>query len=177
MRQIGREASCDRRTVLRRLPVLVDAGYLRTLQGDPGRALLYQLLLPGCDPQALPPKNRATAGKPPKVRPSVTRGYDHVVTTNNPHSTITSSLPPSAPQLRGREAIKDGKEAKGDHPSVVQARIAERLGRGDKALGWLLLGEIAENELDQIIAQQRSGRLTDQVIEVIRSKLRRLIDA
>jgi hypothetical protein len=79
--------------------------------------------------------------------------------------------------LRGGEATKGKEEAKADHSSVVQARIAERLGGGDKALGWLLLGKMAENELDQIIAQQRAGRITDQVIATIRLKFRRSVEA
>ena len=61
MRMIASEASCDRRTVLRKIPMLEEAGFLRVIQKRNGKERLahdYQLLMPGCDPQSQPPPRR-----------------------------------------------------------------------------------------------------------------------
>ncbi len=47
---------------------------------------------------------------------------------------------------------------------VVQNRIANRLGSS----GWLILMALSDSELDQITAQERAGRLTDQHIANLR---------
>jgi hypothetical protein len=78
MRLIGKEASCDRRTVIRKLPWLADSRYIRIIpdrQGKQRLAHYYQLLMPGCDPQSQPPPKKR-GGFAAKQRPKVTTGYD-----------------------------------------------------------------------------------------------------
>ncbi|MGM4962791.1 hypothetical protein AB7714_04755 [Tardiphaga sp. 1201_B9_N1_1] len=54
---------------------------------------------------------------------------------------------------------------------ALQSQIAGRLGRGDVALGWELLGELAPGRLDQLTAQQRSGTLTEESLAKVRLEL------
>lgn len=112
MKTIGKEASCDRRTVMRRLPNLIAAGLVRVIEATEGKQKLahtYQLLLPGCDHQSQPPSRQKPARASKTLRPRVTRGCDSAVTTDNHHSTITSSKPPSNSAQRGRPSLaRDG---------------------------------------------------------------------
>jgi hypothetical protein len=47
---------------------------------------------------------------------------------------------------------------KPERPEIIQNRIAERLG----SRGWTILMDLSACELDQLTAQERFGRLTDQ---------------
>jgi hypothetical protein len=61
---IGKQASCDRRTVMRKLPDLVEAGYVKVFRWNSrGRALDYQVLSPGIVALASPPSRRKTHRK------------------------------------------------------------------------------------------------------------------
>jgi hypothetical protein len=56
---IAKEASCDRRTVMRKLPDLHEAGYIKVFDYDNrGRSLDYQVLSPGIASLPLPPSRR-----------------------------------------------------------------------------------------------------------------------
>ncbi|MEY9578679.1 hypothetical protein ABIE88_006255 [Bradyrhizobium diazoefficiens] len=163
MRQIGHEASCDRRTVIRRLPELESAGFIRIVRGHAGSAHVYQLLMPGCDPQTHPPTVNRAASKPARRCLSVTPPCDSVVTQNH-HSTInikplSQSVPAVGSKRLGNERVRTSATTL-EHSSIVQARVAEKLGNGDVASGWMLLGDLSESDRDQLTAQERSGNLT-----------------
>jgi hypothetical protein len=130
MRTIGKEASCDRRTVLRRLPRLVAAGFVRILEAREGKQKLahtYQLLMPGCDPQSQPPSRlRRKKGSKPR-RPPVTRGCDSAVTTDNHQIPITSSKPPSKATAPSEIAAAREEETKSPaHAKQSDARNGPR---------------------------------------------------
>ena len=72
-------------------------------------------------------------------------------------STAARARPPSTPPPVRSEAL--------------QSQIAGRLGRGDVALGWELLGELAPSRLDQLTAQQRSGSLSEESLARVRLEL------
>jgi hypothetical protein len=72
-------------------------------------------------------------------------------------STAARARPPSTPPPVRSEAL--------------QSQIAGRLGRGDVALGWELLGELAPGRLDQLTAQQRSGSMTEESLARVRLEL------
>jgi hypothetical protein len=56
---IAKEASCNRRTVMRKVPYLLEAGYIRVFHHrSQGRALDYQVLFPGMIPLASVPLRR-----------------------------------------------------------------------------------------------------------------------
>jgi hypothetical protein len=52
----------------------------------------------------------------------------------------------------------------GKRTETVQHELAQRMGAGDATAGWLFLGGLPDGDLDQLTAQQRNGRLTDQHI-------------
>ncbi|MGP0089888.1 MAG: hypothetical protein ACLPKB_08005 [Xanthobacteraceae bacterium] len=56
-----------------------------------------------------------------------------------------------------------------ERTEFVQQRIAERLGNGDVARGWVIFGELTESEIDQVTEQERSGGLDDSAIDMIRA--------
>lgn len=59
MSLLAKHASCDRRTVMRKLPGLADAGHIKIFHcHHRGRALDYQVLSPGIIPLAMPPSRR-----------------------------------------------------------------------------------------------------------------------
>jgi len=180
MKMIAKEASCDRRTVIRKLPSLADSGYIRIIpdrQGKQRLAHYYQLLMPGCDPQSQPPPKKQS-GFAAKQRPIVTRGYDSQVPTKDRQSTITSPLPPSPPSEQPKKGAIQRKEVgreerpTGEGQEVVQNSLAKRLGVGDVAFGWNLLGLLSDSERDQLTAQQRTGRLDEATLLKIRQRLK-----
>lgn len=60
---------------------------------------------------------------------------------------------------------------KSEHPSVVQARVASRLGQGDNGKGWLLFGALSDSKRDQLTAQERNGRLSEAALTEVRLDL------
>jgi hypothetical protein len=175
MRTIAKEASCDRRTVLRKLPDLESAGHIRIIKRTKGKQRLahdYQLLMPGCDPQSQPPA-RKLGGHPTKNNaPEVTRGRDSQVATKNRHSSVNFPLPLS-PRPNGASLSSARQQSANRVPTeVIQNRIAERLGRGDIAVGWELFGKLSEATQDQLTAQQRVNRLDDIAVELARLSIR-----
>lgn len=169
MRTLAAKSSCARETVVRKMPLLEEGGYVRKIADNDGRSHYYQLLMPGCNPDAHPP-SRGSGRHPSKRRP-ITPGCDPAITTNNLHSSITSPKPPSVPAPRGYKAIRE--EVDAAHASVIQAAIVSRLGKGDSQHGWLLFGWLSDVERDQLTARQRLGRLTDASINNLLLDIRR----
>jgi hypothetical protein len=62
--------------------------------------------------------------------------------------------------------------SRSERPEVIQARLADRLGGGDVATGWLLLGMLAPDHLDQLTAQERNGCLCDSDVRRMQRALR-----
>jgi hypothetical protein len=78
-------------------------------------------------------------------------------TANSTINPLNSNLPTTEPRAR---ADQGQARSKPDHASVVQARIAERLGQR----GWLILGELSRSELDELTAQERNHCLGERVL-------------
>ncbi len=176
MRLIAKEASCRRETVQRKLPELETDGLIQIIKADKGdrrRVHTYRLLMPGvCASHAhqIGPMDRASRSDLMCV--PVTRGCDSAVTTKNHHMNHhTKSLSPSL-EPRARKGLGNEGRPKSEHQSVVTARVANRLGRGDAQSGWLMLGALSDAMRDQLTAQERSGRLDDTALDEVRSKLR-----
>jgi hypothetical protein len=53
----------------------------------------------------------------------------------------------------------------------LQWQIASRLGEGDAERGWGMLQELSPGRLDQLTAQQRSGRLSEQGLAKVQLEL------
>jgi hypothetical protein len=174
MRTIAKEASCDRRTVLRKLPDLESAGYIRIIKRTKGKQRFahdYQLLMPGCDPQSQPPARKHGGYATKQNASEVTRGRDSQVTTKNRHSSVNSPLPLSPRPNSSQPSAKE-RSANSQPTEVIQNQIAKRLGRGDIAEGWELFGRLSAAMQDQLTAQQRVNRLDDSAIEQARLTIR-----
>ena len=59
-----------------------------------------------------------------------------------------------------------------EHASIIQARLADRLGLGNKEAGWLLLGAMTDRERESLTLQERSGRLTADAIREVALSIR-----
>jgi hypothetical protein len=173
MRVIGNEASCRRETVLRKLPDLEEGGFIEIVKakrGERRRAHTYRLLI-RCERDAHQIPTAKSGGSAHPMCAPLTRGCDTALTTMNHHITITSSKPPSP--IGGRKKLGDEEgRSRSEHPSIVQARVASRLGQGDKAKGWLLFGALSDSKRDELTAQERNGRLSDVALAQVRLNLR-----
>jgi hypothetical protein len=85
-------------------------------------------------------------------------------------SVLNVSLPSLGAEKRnsnGSSPRRLGRAVPGQE--VVQHRLALRLGGGDVARGWLLLGSLSDRRLDALTAQERAGRLTDEEVLDVRN--------
>lgn len=77
--------------------------------------------------------------------------------------------PATSPAARAAGLGNEGRP-RSERPEVVQSRLAARLGGGDIATGWELLGMLSPSHLDQVTAQERNGSLCNsEVARMIRS--------
>jgi hypothetical protein len=53
----------------------------------------------------------------------------------------------------------------------LQSQVASRLGRGDVELGWGVLQKLSPGRIDQLTAQQRSGRLSEEGLAKVQLEL------
>ena len=103
---------------------------------------------------------------PAEQAPGRAAGYKEKKILSTDH-TKYSSLAERSAAARARPSAN----ATPVRPEMLQAEVALLLGEGDAALGWLMLSRLSESELDQITAQRRSGRLSEEGLARIRFKL------
>ncbi|QWG18808.1 helix-turn-helix domain-containing protein [Bradyrhizobium sediminis] len=126
-----------------------------------------------------------SAGLPDAARPDAA----HPDTANqgalvrNENSTKTDSKQVTAsnkgaaedhkPSPRAVRTAGLGKEEipRTERPEVTQTRLAHRLGRGDVAFGWTMLGMIGEAQLNYWTGRERNGDLSDSEIARMRRSL------
>lgn len=65
----------------------------------------------------------------------------------------------AAPERTPKERSKGHPRRRTEGQEIVQNRVAVRLGRGDVAVGWLLLGALDSARRDTLTALERAGRL------------------
>jgi hypothetical protein len=156
MKLIGKEASCRRETVLRKLPDLEGAGFIEIIKankGDRKRVHTYRLLMAGYAQDAHQIAASRNDSPPVPMSVPITGGCEPAVTTKNHHKTITFPKPLSSTR-QGPRAIQRKQEG----PEAIQNRIAHRLG------GWEILQELSPSTLDQITAMERIGTLDDAAL-------------
>ena len=106
--------------------------------------------------------------KPVKPAPENTALYKDREELNTDFTKPLSPTPcPSAPPspLFAKEGLCNERVgSRSEHPSIVQARVASRLGQGDKAKGWLLFGALSDAKRDELTAQERNGRLSEAAL-------------
>ncbi|MGY4294601.1 hypothetical protein ACVWXN_002696 [Bradyrhizobium sp. i1.4.4] len=171
MRLIGKESSCRRETVLRKLPELEAAGFIQIIKarkGDRRRVHTYRLLLPGCAPDAHQVAATRRETHTVQLCAPRTMGCEPAVTTKN-RQLNRHPIPnpyPGVREVEGRGLA--GKEAS---PEILQNEVAQRLGRGDVAVGWEQLGRLCEMDREHLTSLHGAGELTDRDIENIRLRL------
>lgn len=74
------------------------------------------------------------------------------------------SSPPRSP-LNTAARAQRATNQKRDRPEVIHHRIASKLGRGDVAMGWNLLGVLSESSREFLTSCERQSGLTDAIIE------------
>lgn len=103
---------------------------------------------------------------PAAPAPGKAAAYKEMKTLNTDHtkpsfltasSTAARARPPSTSPPLGTQEL--------------QSQVASRLGEGDVARGWGILWELSPSRIDQLTAQQRSGRLSEQGLAKVRLEL------
>jgi hypothetical protein len=171
MRIIGKEASCRRETVLRKLPELETDGFIEIIKakkGDRRRVHTYRLLVPGCAPDAHQIVATRREARSVRVCAPRTMGCEPVRTTMNRQ---LNHHPFPNPCPAEQAAITRGSAGKKSGSEIFQNEIAHRLGFGDVAVGWQQLDKLSEEDRQHLTSLQGRGRLTDRDVENIRLRL------
>ncbi len=168
---LGRELNVGKERLQRIFRELIAAGYVARRQGRKRGAfapLCYSV-------RDEPVPSVATLPQPEKPEPAKPEPGNQAaykrrnsINTDSKKNHINKPLPqtpcpiaPSAPAARGPA---NERKARPDHESVVQARVAERLGHGNVELGWSILQALTDRERESLTIQERCGRLTDNAI-------------
>jgi hypothetical protein len=115
-----------------------------------------------------PEKPQPVKPQPVKPAPENTAAYKDREELNTDFTKPLSPTPcPAAapsPRLGKRGLGNEGVGSKSEHQSVIQARVAVRLGNGDAARGWTTFGALSDARRDELTAQERNGRLSDTAL-------------
>jgi len=124
---------------------------------------------------------------------SAPEGPTHSYKRKNLQTTESKKTPPTSPpertetsQVAEDELPFDAERAKSgsmnghslnrsancaiEGAETIQHRIAQLLGDGDVARGWLLLGQLSDTDRDQLTAQARANKLSDLTVTTMRMK-------
>jgi hypothetical protein len=181
--QIGRVLNVGKDRLQRIFRQLIEAGYvtreqLRTDGGVFGSAEYIVRDEPEDSVAFLPRPEKPEPVKPEPVKPAPenTAAYKDREELNTDFTKPLSPTPcPSAPPSSrpAKKGLGDERAgARSEHPSIVQARVASRLGQGDMAEGWLLFGALSDSKRDELTAQERNGRLSDAAVAQVLLNLR-----
>jgi hypothetical protein len=78
-------------------------------------------------------------------------------------------LNPNRTAFEGQKRPGNVMRKQPENASVTQARLADRFGRGDRQVGYLMLAEIPDHEMHGLLALERSGRLSENhLVETVR---------
>ena len=170
VRTLGREASMSMRTVHRVLQRLAsEHPVLMSWEQQSGAANIYQLHCPTFEAKPTPDKQKASATKTAEPRaserndkradPRLPRGGRTENHHFNHHNPKYIELNPE-PRARGLP-----RRTRGELEMSLASRVGSTAGEGIEMLSALPSGE-----LDQLLARERRGTLTDLDIERVRSK-------
>jgi hypothetical protein len=129
---------------------------------------------------------------PPPLRGFPLRGSRQRKTRNGNNTdsskTESNNTPPTSPRelaepsqvadderaksgsVKGYSLNRDGKRTIVDGAEVIQHRVAQLLGNGDVAKGWLIFGKLSDGDRDGLTAQARADKLTDLTVTAMRIK-------
>jgi hypothetical protein len=181
--QVGRVLNIGKDRMQGIFRQLIEVGYVtreqrRTEGGVFGSAEYIVRDEPEDSVASLPQPDLPEPVKPEPVKPAPenTAAYKDREELNTDFTKPLSPTPCPGTPPSTRSAKKGlGDERAGsrsEHQSIVQARVACRLGQGDKAKGWLLFGALSDSKRDELTAQERNGRLSDVALAQVRLNLR-----
>jgi DNA-binding MarR family transcriptional regulator len=182
--QVGRKLRIGRDKLYRIIDELIGAGYLERRQGRKGgafRPVSYYVRDASVANLSRPEKPypaQPYAAQPDTAnQDALVKNEDSTKKESYKISSSTKPLPqtpcPIAPSERAAKRLGDERAgARSEHASIVQARVASRLGQGDMAEGWLLFGALSDSKRDELTAQERNGRLSDVALAQVRLNLR-----
>jgi hypothetical protein len=181
--QIGRVMNVGKDRLQRIFRQLIEAGYVtreqrRTQGGIFGSAEYVVRDEPEDSVASLPQPEKPEPVKPEPVEPAPenTAAYKNREELNTdltkPLSPTPSPSAPPGPRLAKKGLGDERTGSRSEHQSVIQARVAGRLGQGDMAEGWLLFGALSDSRRDELTAQERNGRLSDNALAQVLLNLR-----
>jgi len=181
--QVGRVLNIGKDRLQGIFRQLIEAGYVtreqrRTEGGVFGSAEYIVRDEPEDGVASLPQPEKPEPVKPEPFKPAPenTAAYKDREELNTDFTKPLSPTPcpgaPPSPQLAKKGLGDERAGSRSEHQSIVQARVASRLGRGDKAKGWLLFGALSDSKRDELTAQERNGRLTDAALAQVVLNLR-----
>jgi len=180
--QVARLLRLGRDRLYRIINECIAAGYIVRRQERKGgafKAVTYYVR----DVARLPNTGLPDAVHPHTAQPD-TANQDALLRNENSTKTdskqITSSNKGAAPEDR-RPSVSScamrsaglGKEdlRRFERPEVTQTRLAHRLGRGDIAFGWTMLGTMSDVQLNYWTGRERNRDLSDSEIARMRGSL------
>jgi hypothetical protein len=180
LRQVGKKLSVGKDRLHRIFNELITAGYASREQrrnvrtGAFGR---FEYVI-----RDEPEGTVASLPQPDLPAPAEPAPANQVAYINKTESTKTESTKPlsptpcpgapPSPQLAKKGLGDERAGSRSEHQSIVQARVASRLGQGDNAKGWLLFGALSDSKRDELTAQERNGRLGDAALAQVLLNLR-----
>lgn len=174
----GTELSKD--TIQRQLKKLIELGLVSVERAPKRRGQwgtwVYQLHLDRDIPAGPHGAARSDVDNAVDSEPQMRPGQAATARSTGPQALRPKpSIEPSVePSACAREAVRAVDSPKGlgsdgstkrrspvanENPSIVQSRLATKLGDGDVEAGWLLLGSLTNEQLDDLTARERAGRL------------------
>jgi hypothetical protein len=173
--QIGRVLNVGKDRLQRIFRQLIEAGYVtreqrRTDGGVFGSAEYIVRDEPEESVASLPQPEKPEPVKPEPVKPAPenTAAYKDREELNTDFTKPLSPTPcPGAspsPRITKKGLGSEEAGLRSEHPSVIQARVAVRLGNGDAAQGWTAFGALSDAKRDELTAQERNGRLSDTAL-------------
>jgi hypothetical protein len=183
--QVGRQLKIGKDKLQRIFRELIAAGYVERRQQGRKRGAFAQACYYVCDkPSAsvatLPQPVKPQTAKPQTAKPQTakraaykrrnltntdsTKQSYHKTPSPTPYPTERSER--AAPKRLSNEAFQ-----RKEHPSVVQDRVARRLGLGDVADGWRMFGELAEDEQNKLTDLESKGGVTNHLVMQIRAEI------
>lgn len=180
--QVGKKLRIGRGRLYRIISELIEAGYLERWQGRSGdgvfKAMSYYVRDANVVPRAEKPHAAERYTDEPhaakrhaliKKEDSTKKDSYKITSSTKPLPQTPSPIAPAAPAAAKR--LGNERKARPVHQSVVQARLAERLGLGNAEAGWLIMGALTDSERESLTTQERAGRLTDNAIAEIAMRL------
>jgi biotin operon repressor len=183
--QVGRKLDIGRDKLRRIIRELIEAGYVERVQVRKGKVFGAMRYFVRDQPASVAPLSQTgfqstdfqSTDFPSTEKPSAlikkedsTKKDSYKITSSTKPLSQTFPIAPTTPAAAKR--LGDEGARRREHQSIVQARLAERLGCGNVEAGWLILGTLTDSECESLTVQERTGRLTPDLVAELALRLR-----